>query len=659
MTDGHRLFAERAPSSALVCGLMTVVCIAYLRFGICRAVANPVDAPTRATLSQSPTIELAVDARDVRHRIIGVHETIPISGAAPEVVLLYPKWIPGDHAPDGPIGRLAGIGIQADGVSVAWYREAANVFAFHVPVPPGTNRLDVTFQYLAPSANVRDGALITRNIIAVKWPYLLLYEAGHPPESLQVHAQVRLPEGYSWTTSLLPEAPVEGATDQIAFVTVPLDVLVDSPLYAGIFTRQFALDAAISQPINLTLFGERAEQVAMTSEQLAWHRSLVREADALFGSRPFAHYDMMVTLSASFGIDGLEHRQSSEIFLHPDYVRDWGATWDSRYLVAHEFVHAWNGKWRVPAGLHVQDLNTDPRLDLLWIYEGQTQYWAKVLSTRCGIWSARELLDDLAVVASQYASLPARSWRTLLDSTLDPVANPRGENEWRSWQRFQDYYDEGSLIWLDVDTLLRTRTQGRRSLDDFARVFFAGGSDPTQSKSYDLTDVIAALRGILPYDWETFFLERTAQIGHWNPLDGIHRAGYKLVFNDQPGPTCTAESARRGLHCFTNSVGLTVSGDGMIESVEWNSAAFRAGLSAGMKLISINGLAFSPELLLSAIVAEQSSSTAIEIVAQDQDHVDTLSLAYHDGPRYPHLVRDEGSRDWFAAILQPRSGHPK
>jgi predicted metalloprotease with PDZ domain len=638
--------------------LAALVC---LRFGLCQA------AP----------IELAVDARDVRHRVISVHETIPVAPGT-QLTLLFPKWIPGDHAPDGPIERLAGLTIQANGVSLAWRRQASDGFSFKVRVPADADHLDIKFQYLAASADVRSGATITRDIVAVKWPYLLLYPAGDPAAAIQVCARARLPDGFSWVSSLTQE-PQGGASDagagagagdsdsagagvgaaQISFMPVSLDTLIDSPLYAGSHMRQFALDAQAPQPVRLTLFGDRAQRTEMTAEQLAWHRALVREADAVFGSRPFAHYDLIVTLSAPFGIDGLEHRQSSEIFLHPDSFTDWQTTWDSRYLLAHEFVHAWNGKWRMPAGLHSADLNTELNTDLLWVYEGQTQYWAKVLSTRSGIWNTQQMYDDLAVVAAEYANLPARAWRPLLDSTLDPVINPREETEWRSWQRFQDYYDEGSLVWLDVDTLLRSRTQGKRSLDDFARQFFAGGADTPTPKTYELTDVIAALNHILPYDWQKFFEDRIARVGRWNPLEGIRRGGYDLVFNDQPAPACTAESARHGLHCFTSSVGLTVDGDGILESVEWNGVAFHAGLSAGMKMLSVNGLAFTPEALLSAIVAVQTSPESIEIVAQDQDHVDVVHLAYHGGPRYPHLVRIPSAADWLGASLKPRAVRPK
>jgi predicted metalloprotease with PDZ domain len=634
-----------APRTVLPTSL-TLATLACLVVGLCRA------AP----------IELSVDARDVRHRVISVQETIPVAAGTGQLVLLYPKWIPGDHAPDGPIERVAGLVIQANGAPLPWRREASDVFAFKVQLPPAADHVDVKFQYLAASADVRSGATITRDIVAVKWPYLLLYPAGYPASAIQVHAHARLPEGYAWVSSLTRQpngGDSSAGAGEVSFLPVSLDTLIDSPLYAGSHVRQFALEAAAVQPIRLTLFGDRTQRIEMTSEQLAWHRALVHEADAVFGSRPFAHYDLIVTLAAPFGIDGLEHRQSSEIFLHPDSFTDWQTTWDSRYLLAHEFVHAWNGKWRMPAGLISADLNSDLNTDLLWVYEGQTQYWAKVLSTRSGIWSTQQMYDDLAVVAAQYANLPARSWRPLQDSTLDPVINPREETEWRSWQRFQDYYDEGSLVWLDVDTLLRSRSRGKRSLDDFARAFFAGGADAPSPKGYELNDVIAALNRVEPYDWRKFFDDRIALVGQWSPLEGIRRGGYDLVFNDQPGPACTAESARHGLHCFTSSLGLTVDGDGMVESVEWNGVAFRAGLAAGMKLLSVNGAAFSAEVLLSAIVAAQKSSQPIAIVAEDQDHVDLLQLPYHDGPRYPHLVRLSGTADWLGASLQPRAARAR
>lgn len=655
MMGCHRLNCSGPHKLVGFCLLATLMSMTWFGPGLTQADAAPDKVARQAADSASPPIELAIDARDVRHRVIAVHEIIPVVGAPSEIALEFPKWIPGDHAPSGPIGRIAGLVIQANGIAVAWRRVASDVYTFHVPVAPGVTKLDITFQYLGPSADVRGGAVITRNIIAVKWAYLLLYPSGSSTLTLPVHARARFPDGFTWTTSLAPEARAENSAYAPSFAPVALDTLVDSPVYAGAFTRSFVLDAMPKQPVHLTLFGERPDQLEMTPEQLTWHRSLIREAVAVFGSGPFAHYDLLATLSSPFGIDGLEHRQSSEIFLNPDYLTDWAATWDSRYLIAHEFVHAWNGKWRVPGGLRSPDLNTDLHLDLLWVYEGQTQYWAKVLSTRSGIWTMQQMLDDLALVTAEYARLPARAWRTLLDSTLDPVINPREEIEWQSWQRYQDYYDEGSLVWLEVDTVLRSASHGKHSLDEFARVFFAGGADTIQSKSYELADIIAVLRGIMPYDWESFFRDRIALLGHWDPADAVRRAGYDLVFNDQPSPTCTAERARRGLHCFNSSIGLTVDNDGLVDSVEWNGIAFQSGLSAGMRLMAVNGSKFSPEVLLSAIVAAESSPNAIEIVSQDQDHVDTLRLPYHGGPRYPHLLRISGSTDWLGPILRART----
>jgi len=612
------------------------------------ASASAVDAPST---SYPGIIELDIDARDTHHRIIGVHETLPVAGG--DFVLLYPKWIPGDHAPTGPIDRLAGLVLRADGTRVDWYRDAVDAFAFHVELPQGTHELEVDFQFLAPIGDSHDDAVMTRDLVAVKWLYLVLYPAGYSTGDIRVHAQARLPTDFRWATSLKPDA--ESAAERPSFAPVPLSTLGDSPLYAGAFVRQAELNGAEREQVRLTLLADRPERAAITPEQLAWHRALVRETHALFGYWPFAHYDFLVTLSAPFGINGLEHRGSSEVFLDPDSLTEWQSTWDSRYLVAHELVHAWNGKWRVPDGLVAADFNTDLRTDLLWVYEGQTQYWAKVLTARSGLWTAQQARDDLAVIAAHYSQYPAAQWRALRDSMHDPVVNIHGSNEWRSWQRSEDYYDEGVLLWLDADTLLRAQGHGAHSLDEFAAAFFAGGAQTLPLKPYRRADLVDSLRQLDPLDWEGFFAQRIDRVGRWDPLEGIRRGGYELVFDDQPGPTCTAEDARRGLHCFSSSIGLTVATDGLIESVDWEGVAFRAGLAPGMKLIAVDGATFSPERLLAAIVAARQSTQPIAVTAQDIDRIEDYALPYHDGPRYPHLARQGSGPASLDAILRPRA----
>jgi predicted metalloprotease with PDZ domain len=609
-------------------------------------------AGSAVPISYPGTIELDVDARDTRHRIMTVHETLPLPAVDGDFVLLFPKWIPGDHAPSGPIDRLAGLVLRVDAVRLDWQRDPADPFAFHVRLPPGARQLDVDLSFLAPIGDVRDGAVMTRDIIAVKWLYLLLYPAGYPVAGIRVHAQVRLPGDFRWTTSLTPDPGA--AADRPTFAPVSLSTLSDSPLYAGAFVTQVDLDAVAGR-VRLTLLADHPERATITNEQLAWHRALVREAVALFGYRPFPHYDFFVTLSAPFGINGLEHRESSEVFLDPDAFADWQSKWDSRYLVAHELVHAWNGKWRVPDGLDARDFNTDLRTDLLWVYEGQTQYWAKVLTARSGLWTAQQARDDLAVIAAHYSHYPAARWRALADSMHDPVVNARGSDEWRSWQRSEDYYDEGVLLWLDVDTLLRSHSHGKVTLDDAARAFFAGGADSAAMKPYGRSDVVDSLSRLDAFDWEEFFAERIDKIDRWDPLEGIRRGGYDLVFDDRPAPLCTAEYARRGLYCFSSSIGLTVAAEGTIESVDWEGPAFRAGLAPGMKLIAVDGQSFSPERLLASIIVASKSPRPIAITAQDLTQVEEFSLPYHDGPRYAHLVRNGQTPASLDAILRPRA----
>ncbi len=596
------------------------------------------------------TIELAVDARDTRHRVMAVHETLPVQGG--DLELFFPQWIPGDHAPSGPIDRLAGLIFVADGRRLEWQRDAVNAFAFHVRVPDGAHELTIDMNFLAPIGDTHDDTVMTRDIIAVKWLYLLLYPAGYRATGIRVHAQLQLPAEFRWASALTSEPGA--SADRPSFTPISLATLADSPLYAGDFLTQVDLAGGDGGRVRLSLFADRADRAVLSAEQVSEHRALVREADALFGYRPFPHYDFFVTLSAPFGIDGLEHRESSEVFLDPDSLTQWQSKWDSRYLVAHELVHAWNGKWRIPAGLASTDFNTVLHTDLLWVYEGQTQYWAKVLTARAGLWNEAQVRDDLAVIGAQYADYPAARWRTLGDSMHDPVINPRGNDEWRSWQRAQDYYDEGELLWLAVDTLLRSDSHGARTLDDAAKAFFAGGTDPLVRDTYRREDIVEALHGLDPIDWGAFFAERIDRVARWDPLEGIRRGGYELVFDDRPGPTCTAEDARRGYYCFGSSLGFAVSADGVLANVAWEGPAFRAGLAPGMKLTAVDGLVFSPEHLLAAIVAAEKSPQPIVLSAQDLDRVEQFSLAYHKGPRYPHLRRRGEGPASLDAILQPR-----
>ncbi len=590
---------------------------------------------------------LEIDARDTRHRIITIHESLDVAGAGPDVILQYPKWLPGDHAPSGTVQRVAGLTVHVDGAPVAWRREPADEFAFRVPVKAGSRHLDLQFEYLASSAEA-GGAVMTRSIVAIKWPLLLLYPKGPALADIRVRPRLLLPQGWKWASALGAAPPASAPA--VDLLPVDLGVLFDSPVYAAESMQSIDLSPNSGPAVSMEIFGAQGEPITPSAEQVEQLRAMVAQTQQLFGRSPFTNYHFLVTLNAAFGETGLEHLSSCEVALNPGHFGSWDDTWDSRYLLAHELVHAWNGKARTPRGLLSADLNSPLRTDLLWVYEGLTQYWAKVLTVRSALWSQAQGLQDFAINIAQEQRRPTRTWRPLSDTTFDPIINPQEELTWRSRTGFQDYYDVGALLWLNVDTLIQRLSNGQRSLDDFAKAFFSAANP----RAYGREDVEAALRRLADVDWHTL-LERHLDEAHafdWEK--SLQEAGYRLVFNDTPAHTCPAPDERRGLHCYATSIGTTVASDGTVESVEWDGPAFEAGLGPGMKLLAVNHAVFTTEQLEQSIRASGERSGNIILTVEDDGRIETLSIPYQGGMRYPHLVPIAGGRPVFDTILSAR-----
>jgi predicted metalloprotease with PDZ domain len=450
------------------------------------------------------TIALAVDATDLTHAIFRAHETIPVAGPGP-LTLFYPKWLPGDHAPTGPLDKLAGLAVSANGKPLAWTRDPVDVYAFHLDVPADAAALDVDLQFVSP-VSARDGrVMMTTRMLSLQWNDVMLYPAGYYARRIGVRASVTLPDGFIPETAL-PRAPGAGRT--IAFEPVSLETLVDSPLLAGRNVKTVDLDPDGPVRVTLDMVGDDARDLAITPQQIVLHRALVRQAYRLFGARHFDHYDFLMSVSDHLGDIGLEHQQSSEDGVSATYFTNWDEGADDRDTLAHEFVHAWNGKFRRPADLWTPNFNLPMRDSLLWVYEGQTQYWGYVLAARAGLMTRQDALDAFALTAAVYGRRAGRTWRPLEDTTNDPLIAMREPLSWPSWQRSEDYYAEGQLLWLDVDTLIRQGSGGRRSLDDFARAFFGGANGLSPPSTYDFDDVVAALNQVRPYDWAGFLRER-------------------------------------------------------------------------------------------------------------------------------------------------------
>jgi len=607
----------------------------------------PEDAPYPGTLT------LAIDATDVARHIFAIHETIPVAGPGP-MTLLFPKWLPGEHAPVGPISQLAGLVISANGKRLEWQRDPVEMTAFHVKIPEGATRLDIDMQRLAMSEDKFGGTVVTSNILAVKWSSLSLYPAGYAVSRIPIRPEVTLPHGWGYAAGL---DGAKASGDTVSFAATSYEILVDSPLYAGRYSHQFDLDPGAQIPVRLTAFADHDEDLDARAEVLDAHRALVRQAYKLFGSRHYDHYDFLLALNERMSDLGIEHHRSSENGYNPKYFSDWDGLFFDHDLLAHEFTHSWNGKFRRPADLWTADYNQPMRDSLLWVYEGQTQYWGDVLAARSGLMTKPQFLDKLAVYAARMDLRTGRSWRSLQDTTNGEILDARGQHTYANWVRGLDYYVEGALIWLDADTLIRDKSKGAKSLDDFARAFFGVADGQMTPDTYRFDDVVAGLNAVLPYDWSGFLRSRLDSHGPNGPLEGLLRGGYRLVYNDQPNPALLAQDADSKTIDVIYSLGMVIGRDGTINDVAWNSPAFKAGIAPGAQLVAVNSYALDgagADLLKPAIIAaEKPGSAPLELLIKADDRYRMVSIDYHDGLRNPHLD-SLGDGALLDKIVEPR-----
>jgi predicted metalloprotease with PDZ domain len=599
-------------------------------------------------------IQLAVDASDTARRIVRVHETV--SGIGPDTVLLYPRWLPGTHAPEGPIDRLAGIRITAHGAPVSWKRDPVDVYAFRLHLAPGTKSIDIDFDYLSPTS-AKVGALeISRDLLLLEWNELVLYPAGYFARQIPVQVSLTLAADFQLASALETASADRAVTH---FKRTTLETLIDSPVYAGRYASKLDLDPGSAVPVRMDLFADRPELLTVKPEHLEAYRALVKQAYKLYGSHHYNHYDFLYSLSDQIQQNGLEHHQSSEDGSDPESFTKWDKTAFVRDLLPHEFTHSWNGKFRRPADLWTPNYNVPMQDSLLWVYEGQTQYWGQVLAARSGLRTRQQALDQLAITAAHYEVQKGRQWRTLQDTTNDEIINPRRPQSWSDWQRFEDYYDESALIWLDVDTLIRERSKGARSLDDFARAFFGINDGSFTVVTYTFDDVVKALNAVEPNDWSSLLHQRLDAIAKPTPLDGFKRGGYKLVYTDTPSDYQAANEDQRKRVDLLNSIGIEIEAkdpgtDGTISQVIWDSPAFKAKLIEGTEILAINGIAYSSDVLKDAIRAAHGQQKPIELIVKTGDRFMVANLDYHEGLRYPHLERDGAEPASLDNILSAR-----
>ena len=602
---------------------------------------GPVPAPAAAPIAAPRdvgypgAIRISVDASDVERHIVRIHESF--TGLKGDIVLLYPQWLPGDHGPDGHIDRFAGLKIAAGGTNLAWARDTVNMFAFHARLP-GSGPVDVDFQYLAPTSSVEGGAESSSDLLILEWTSLVLYPAGYYIRQIPVQAELTLPPRWQFATAL-ETGSSEG--DVVRFKRTTVETLLDSPLYAGRYASRIDLDPGSDVPVHMDLFADRPELLEIKSQQIDQYRALVKQAYKLYGSHHYAHYDFLYTLSDRVEMNGLEHHQSSEDGMVPTEFTEWDKLGWGRDLLPHEYTHSWNGKFRRPADLWTANLNVPMRDTLLWVYEGQTQFWGEVLAARSGVWTKQQALDELAQTAAYFEAVPGREWRPLQDTTNFAAINSQHGLSWRSWQRQADYYPESQLIWIEADALIRERSQNKRSMDDFARSFFGINDGSTTTVTYTFEDVVKTLNAVEPYDWAGFLRARLDGTGTLAPLAGIAREGYKLVYTDTPSDYTKTVDSERKRTSLLYSIGLTMDEkEGSIMEVLWNSPAFKSKLTEGTQILAVDGAPYSADVLKTAIQSAKGSSTPIELIVKSQDRFRVVSVDYHGGLRFPHLERD-------------------
>jgi len=607
-----------------------------------------------AGVAAPPPITLEVDARDVTRAIQHAHLVIPVHPGP--LTLAYPKWIPGEHAPDGPVTQLVSLEISAGGTSLPWRRDPLDAFLFRVEVPRGAAMLDVRFDYLSPPKAFADGygrtPNVTPHLLILPLNHLVLYPYDAAADAVPIRAEVHLPAGWKFDGALHPER-VEG--DTLFLPVVSLSTLVDSPILAGEYFRTVPLSEGAGST-RISIAADAPGDLAVSEATLAGLRRLVPEAVALFGPGHYREYVWLVALGNDLNQNGLEHHESTDIRDNEALFTDPARLLEHR-TAPHEYVHSWNGKYRRPVGLATRNYQQPMVDDLLWVYEGMTRYLGDlVLRTRSLLATPEQARAYIALVASRLdVDRPGRAWRSLGDTASAQPGYADAPGEWTPIRRARDYYDEMLLVWLDADTLIRETSSGKRSLDDFCGGFFGGPERSPAVRPYSRTDVVAALRAVAPLDWEAFLTDRVDHITPRAPLAGIERGGWKLVYDDAPNVFLSAREKVDGADNLSLSLGLWAKPDGVVSDVVHDSPVFAAGVAPDMRVIAIGGRKWSAEAAREVLVRAEKSSGPIELVVQSADLVRVLHVDYHGGLRNPHLVRGASKTDLLSQILAPRA----
>ncbi len=589
------------------------------------------------------SIKLDVDASEAAKNILHVRETMTVKAGA--LTLFYPKWIPGEHAPTGTLNEMVNLFITADGKPLAWRRDDVEMFAFHLTIPEGVKQIEIAFDDAAEPRTT-----MTANLARIKWNRLIFYPLGLKSEEIAVTASMKVPAGWKYAAALTIDKETKNKFD---FKEVSLTTFIDSPAVIGRYFKRVTLADSGGVTHEIDLAAENAAALEYTPETLAGWKSLIKQSNLMFGARHYSNYKFLVTLSDQGGSEGLEHHESSEDGVGEKALSDPFLLLDLGGLLGHEYAHSWNGKYRRPAGLTTGDYDSPMKGELLWIYEGLTEYLGNVLPARSNLWTAEFYRDALADTAAQMDFQTGRRWRPLVDTAAAVQFTYGGARSWRNQRRGADYYYEGELIWLEADILIRQKSGGKLSLDDFLRKFYGGQNSAPMVKPYDLAEVVGALNEVVPFDWQGFFNERVYTARKNAPLGGITNGGWKIIYNDTPNQQTQSNEKRAEYASFAYSIGLLVSADGVILDVNPDLAAAKAGLAPAMKITKINDEDFFVETLRRTIAAVRDKPANIQITAENGSLSEIFKIDYRGGEKYPHLVRDASKTDLLSRVIKP------
>jgi len=614
------------------------------------AVLCPALLSISAWSAAPPDITISVDATNAPRKIF--HASLKIPAAPGDLTLYYPKWIPGEHAPDGPVTDLAGLYFKANGQTLKWRRDLLDGFTIHVEVPQGVTEVDAELDFLSPATlegGFSGGSSATAKLAIISWNQVLLYPKGYKSDDINYTASLKIPEGWKFGTPL-PISSQSG--NEIHFAPTSLTTLVDSPIITGEFLKVVPL--AQDPPTEMDIAADSAAALDAPAEVWERYKSLVDQAQKLFGAHHYRDYHFLYTLSDHVAHFGLEHHESDDSRVDERALVDDTDRKLSASLLPHEYVHSWNGKYRRPADLATPDYQQPMQDDLLWVYEGLTNYLGFVLTARSGLLSADQDRDDLALTAAALDHLPGRQWRNLQDTADAAPQLYFTPESWHSWRRSTDFYPEGTLDWLWVDAIIRQQSKGKKSIDDFCHLFHGAPSTGPALKTYTFDDVVNALNQVVAYDWRGFWTERLTNHGPGAPLGGIEGSGWKLTYDETPSEMLSNQASMYHFVPSGFAIGLNLRDDGGINDTIEGEVAAKAGIGPGMKVIAVNGRHFSPEVLRDAIKASKNSNGTIDLLVENTDYYKTYKLDYHGGESYPHLVRDESKPDLLSEILKAK-----